>query len=105
MFTRLFDKPVLACEDEMLHTAKGTSLFDEKVTYEKKNCLISSVILCLLLWLVISFSCHHYYTKHWLKINTCDDINTKMNRVKKLILKSYVLLSRWHDEYKKSWSW
>ena len=60
----LFDKLVLACDNEILDTTK-TSIVDKKVTYEK-NCLIHTIsllMICLLLLVFILFSCYHYYGK------------------------------------------
>ena len=54
----------------MLNTIE-TSLANEKVTYEKNNCLVhpfSLIVICsLFLLVVISSNCYYCYTKHWLK--------------------------------------
>ena len=60
----VFGKLVLVCKDEILK-ATETSLDNEKVTCEKKNCLIqttSLVILCSFL-VFMSISCYYYYTR------------------------------------------
>ena len=66
---RLIGKLVLGCEDEILNTTE-TSPDDKKVTCEKSNCLIQTILLvniCLSLVIVISISCYYYYTRDWIK--------------------------------------
>ena len=41
----LFDKLVLACEDEILNTGEATSIINKKVTYQKNNRFIHTVSL------------------------------------------------------------
>ena len=55
----LFDKLVLACQDEILNTTEA-SFDDKKVTCKKNNCpifLISLVIIFLLSLTVVFISC------------------------------------------------
>ena len=61
----LFDKLVLACEDEILDTIK-TSIVHTKGTYQNNNCLIHTIFLVMIWLLVVTFfSCYYYYAKHW----------------------------------------
>ena len=56
----VLDKLVLACEYDILNTTKVTSVVYKEVTYEKNNCIIRTillVILCFLLLNVIFISC------------------------------------------------
>ena len=65
----LIGKLVLECEDEILNTTE-TLLNDKKVAHEKSNCLlhtISLVIVYFLLLVVVCVSCYFFYTKYRLK--------------------------------------
>ena len=74
----LVGKLVLACEYETLKTTESLH-DDKKVTREKYNCLINTVLLliiCLFILAVISVSCYHYYSGYWIK-KTLYRINIK----------------------------
>ena len=66
---RLFGKLVLECEDEILNTTE-TWLEDKNLSCEKNNCLIhtiSLVIICFLLLVVASIGCCSDETWDWSK--------------------------------------
>ena len=55
---------------EILNTT-ATSIDDKKLTCEKNNCFIHTILLVivfLLLLAVISISCYYYYTSDWIKM-------------------------------------
>ena len=67
----LFVELLLTFKNEILNTIEN-SLVDKKVTCEKNNWFIHTILLirmCLLLLVVICFNCYYYYTKHWIKRN------------------------------------
>ena len=66
----LIGKLVLACEDKIITTLTKISLDNEKVTCEKYNFLVHNILLiniCLLLIVIISFSCYYYYARDWIR--------------------------------------
>ena len=80
---RLFGELLLTFKNEILNTNEN-SLVDKKVTCEKNNWFIHTILLTrmrFLLLVVICFTCYHYYTRHWIKKNT-HSYQYKMNNVK-----------------------
>ena len=76
---RSFGKLVLECEDEILNLTE-TSLEDKNLSCEKNNCLIhtiSLVIICFLLLVVASIGCCYDETWIGVKKNTLYPINIK----------------------------
>ena len=56
----------LECKDDILNTTDTISIADEKLTC-KRNCRISSAIMCLISLAIVSIGYYYYYTRYWLK--------------------------------------